>query len=88
MIGFARFLIIGLVVLTLFYGLLTVYVRSLIRERLEDDWDEGGETGDRETYVQQGIAKYEASFRPKLLLLVYILPLIVFGAIFYITNFT
>ncbi|WP_417280619.1 hypothetical protein [Celeribacter sp.] len=87
MLGFLRFLIIGFVVMTLFYGLLTIYVRSLTRERLEDDWEKEGSIGERDAYVEEGIKAYERSFRPKLLLLVYILPLIVFGAIFYVTNF-
>ncbi|WP_417264161.1 hypothetical protein [Celeribacter sp.] len=86
MLGFLRFLIIGFVVMTLFYGLLTIYVRSLTRERLEDDWEKEGSIGERDAYVEEGIKAYERSFRPKLLLLVYILPLIVFGAIFYVTN--
>ncbi|WP_226552290.1 hypothetical protein [Celeribacter naphthalenivorans] len=87
MLGFLRFLIIGFVVMTLFYGLLTVYVRSLTRERLEEDWEKEGSIGERDAYVEEGIKAYERSFRPKLLLLVYILPLIVFAAIFYVTNF-
>ncbi|WP_321364980.1 hypothetical protein [uncultured Celeribacter sp.] len=87
MLGFLRFLIIGFIVMTLFYGLLTVYVRSLTRERLEEDWEKEGSIGERDAYVEEGIKAYERSFRPKLLLLVYILPLIVFAAIFYVTNF-
>lgn len=87
MLGFLRFLIIGFVFMTLFYGLLTVYVRSLTRERLEEDWEKEGSIGERDAYVEEGIKAYERSFRPKLLLLVYILPLIVFAAIFYVTNF-
>lgn len=80
-------MIIGFVVLTGLYLLLSVYVRSLTRERLEDAWEKEGSIGDRDAYVETGMAEYAASFRPKLLLLVYILPLIVFGAIFYVTNF-
>ncbi|NIY79773.1 MAG: hypothetical protein HWE33_13440 [Rhodobacteraceae bacterium] len=87
MLGFLRFLIIGFVVMTLFYGLLSIYVRSLTRERLEEDWEKEGSIGERDAYVEEGIKAYERSFRPKLLLLVYILPLIVFAAIFYVTNF-
>lgn len=84
--GFLRFLVIGFVVLTGFYWLLRLYVRSLTRERLEGEWIEKGSIGDQDDYVEQGLQDYERSFRPKLLLLVYILPLIVFGAIFYVTT--
>ncbi|WP_417246534.1 hypothetical protein [Celeribacter sp.] len=87
MLGFLRFLVIGLVLMTVLYGLLTVYVRSLTRERLEEEWEKEGSIGERDAYVEEGIIDYERSFRPKLLLLVYILPLIAFCAIFYVTNF-
>ncbi|SFJ36104.1 hypothetical protein [Celeribacter neptunius] len=87
MLGFLRFLIIGFVLLTLLYGLLSIYIRSLTRERLEHEWEEEGSIGERDAYVEEGIKAYERSFRPKLLLLVYILPLIVFAAIFYVSNF-
>lgn len=87
MLGFLRFLLIGFVLLSVLYGLLTIYVRSLTRERLEDEWEKEGSIGDRDAYVEEGINDYESSFRPKLLLLVYILPLIVFCTIFYLTNF-
>ncbi|TNE63775.1 MAG: hypothetical protein EP336_16835 [Rhodobacteraceae bacterium] len=87
MLGFLRFLVIGLVLLTGLYLLLGIYVRSLTRERLEDDWEKEGSIGEREDYVEEGMREYERSFRPKLLLLVYILPLVVFAAIFYVTNF-
>ncbi|MCA0044516.1 hypothetical protein [Celeribacter litoreus] len=85
--GFLRFLIIGFVALTAFYFLLKVYLRSVTRERLEEEWAEEGSIGDRDAYVEKGITEYEHSFRPKLLLLVYILPLIAFLVIFYVTNF-
>lgn len=87
MLGFLRFLIIGFVLLTGLYLLLGVYLRSVTRERLENEWEEEGSIGDREAYVEEGMRDYERSFRPKLLLLVYILPLIAFVAIFYVTNF-
>lgn len=85
--GFLRFVIVGFLVLTGLYLLLSVYLRSLTRERLEEEWEKEGSLGDRDAYVEAGMNDYAASFRPKLLLLVYILPLIVFGAIFYVTNF-
>ena len=86
MLGFMRFLIIGFLGLTVLYWLLTIYVRSITRERLEKEWAEEGEIGARDTYVEEGMAAYARSFRPKLLLLVYILPLVAFLAIFFATN--
>ncbi|WP_344846185.1 hypothetical protein [Celeribacter arenosi] len=88
MVGFFRFLIIGFIALSVLYGLLVLYVRSLTRERLEDEWAEEGSIGDLDTYVKEGMDAYEKSFLPKLLLLVYVLPLIAFCVIFYIMNFS
>lgn len=87
MFGFIKFFFIGFIGLTVLYLLLTVYVRSLIRERLENDWREKGSIGTRDDYVQKGLDDYARSIRPKLLLGVYIFPLITFCVIFYMTNF-
>lgn len=87
MLGFLKFFLIGFVGLTVLYVLLTIYVRSLTRERLEKDWEDEGSIGVRDDYVQKGLDDYAHSIRPKLLLGVYILPLITFCVIFYMTNF-
>lgn len=87
MLGFLRFFIVGLIVLTVFYWLLSIYMRSTTRERLEDEWAEEGSIGARDDYVEKGMADYEQSLQPKLLWLVYILPVTAFVAVFYITNF-
>ncbi|SEK75475.1 hypothetical protein [Pacificibacter marinus] len=87
MLGFLKFFLIGLVGLTVLYGLLSVYVRSLTRERLEKEWEEMGSNGIRDDYVEQGMKDYAQSIRPKLLLGVYILPLITFCVVFYMMNF-
>lgn len=87
MFGFLRFFVVGFVGLTVLYILLTIYVRSLTRERLEKEWVEEGSIGARDDYVQKGMDDYAQSIRPKLLLGVYILPMITFCVIFYMTNF-
>ena len=87
MLGFLKFFLIGFVGLTVLYVLLTIYVRSLTRERLEEEWEEEGSIGARDDYVQKGMDAYTHSMRSKLLLGVYIFPLITFCVIFYMTNF-
>lgn len=87
MIGFVRFLLIGLVGLSVLYWLLSIYSRSLARERLEEEWAEEGEIGDREAYVDKGMAEYETSLRKKLVLLVFVVPVVVFLVMFYVVNF-
>jgi hypothetical protein len=87
MIALIRLAVVGFVVLTVLYVIIGIYVRSLRRERLEEMWEEEGKPGERDDYVARGMAEYNASLRPRLLLFVYIIPTIVMGAIIYATNY-
>jgi len=79
MIGLLRLAVFGLAVLTVVYWLALVYARSVRRERLEKEYDEGSIDGDvkghRDDYIAQGMADYEHGLKRKLLWLVYILPI-------------
>ena len=74
-----RLALFGLIALTVIYWLLLVYARSLRRERLEKEYDDGSVDGDvkghRDDYIAQRMAKYEHSLKRKLLWLVYVLPI-------------
>ncbi|MBD3680050.1 MAG: hypothetical protein HUJ27_16820 [Rhodobacteraceae bacterium] len=87
MIGPVRLAVLGLLFLTVLYFLLSIYSRSLARERLEKEWEEDGCPGDRDAYVDRGMAEYETSLRRKLLLLVYVVPIVGFFVLLYVTNF-
>ncbi len=87
MIGIFRLAVIGLVVMTVFYVMIRIYSRSVRREKLENRWEEEGQPGDREAYVEAGMTEYDASLRPKLILLVYIVPTLVVGVLLYIVNY-
>ncbi|MEO8530045.1 MAG: hypothetical protein ABI459_02380 [Deltaproteobacteria bacterium] len=83
-----RIYLVAFVVLTIFYGLLRVYSRSLRREKLEKHWDREKPDGtDRETYVQEGLKAYDRSIRPKLFALIYVVPFIVIGVTIYMVNY-
>jgi hypothetical protein len=82
-----RIYLVAFVVLTIFYGLLRLYSRSLRKEKLEERWDETKPEGiSREDYVRQGLAEYDRSVRPKLLALIYVIPFIVIGITIYMVN--
>ncbi len=84
---FVRFLLFGFIGLSIIYVSLWFYSRSVRREKLEDEWDETKPEGmTRETFVEEGMTAYHASLRPKLLLLVYVVPTIVIGAVIFISN--
>ena len=82
-----RFLIPLLIVLTVLYVGVSIYSRWVRRGKLIAHWDKKGLTGDRDAFVQRGLQKYDASFRRKLILGIYIVPLVVIGILIYVTNF-
>ena len=84
---FVRFLLIGFILMSIVYVTVWFYSRSVRREKLEDQWDaEKPEGIDRDAFIAAGMDKYHNSLRPKLLLLIYVIPTIVVGAIVYIVN--
>ncbi len=87
MAALARLLLMLFVVLTVVYVSLSLYSRSVRRGKLEQEWDEDVQDGDREAFVREGLQDYDQSLRRKLILGVYIVPLLLIGTIIYLTNF-
>jgi len=85
-----RLVVIGFVILSVIYFALSIYSRSVRRERLEKDWAEenpGSTDMDaRDAAVEAGMADYEKGLRPKLLILVYLIPTILVIAALVVTN--
>ncbi len=87
MLGFFKLALFGYLGLTVFYWLLSVYYRSVERERLEKDYDDGGVTGDREAFIKAGLTTFDQSLKRRLVLLVYIVPTVVVAALVWMLNF-
>lgn len=91
MIAFVRLAVFGLIALTVAYFLVSIYSRSVRREKLEKEWDaappEGATAADRDAHIETGMQEYEHGLRKKLIILVYIIPIIVVGVLVYLTNF-
>lgn len=83
----ARLGMLGFVVLSVVYVLVSLYSRSVRRERLEKRWEEEQIGGDREAFVRAGLKEYDRSVRRKLILGVYVVPVIVIGSLIYVINF-
>ena len=77
----------GLIGLSVLYLLLSLYARSVRRETLERQWDEGDGTGEREDFVRAGMETYRHSLRRKLILLVYVVPMVAVSGLIYLINF-
>ncbi|TYB82209.1 hypothetical protein [Maritimibacter fusiformis] len=88
--GFIRLIIFGFLLLSVIYVAISIYSRSIRREKLEDRWAEEHpgdmESPERDAYIETGMTEYQNSIRPKLVLLVYIIPTIAVGLILYLTN--
>jgi Ca2+/Na+ antiporter len=84
MIGLIRLVIFGFIAMTIVYVAVSIYSRSLRREKLEDEWaeehPEDRESEQRDAYIEKGMEEYQNGLRRKLILLVYIVPtILVFG---------
>ena len=82
-----RFLIPLLIILTVIYVGLSIYSRLVRRRKLIAHWEKKGLHGDREAFLKRGMRQYDKSFRKKLLLGVYVIPLGAIALLIYITNF-
>ncbi len=88
MFALARLMVIGFVVLTIVYVSLSFYSRSVRRGKLEKEWNEEGMTGDRDAWIDEGLQDYDGSLRRKLILGVYIIPVILVVTMIYLMNFS
>jgi len=88
--AFVRLVVFGFLILTVLYLCISLYSRSVRREKLEKQWDanppEDATPDTRAAFVADGMKAYEAGLRKKLILLVYIIPPVVVGAIIYFIN--
>lgn len=87
MIGAIRLAVFGFLALAVLFILVSIYSRSVRREKLEKEWDAEVKTGDRAAYIKEGMQDYDSSLRKRLLWLVFVIPVLVVGGMLYVTNF-
>ncbi len=87
MIGLVYLVVFGLLGLSLVYLLVSVYSRSVRREKLEKRFDAGDGEGDRDAYIEAGMKVYQHGLRRRLIWLVYIIPIVVVGVTIYLVNY-
>lgn len=87
MIGLIRLSVFLALFLTLVYVLVSIYSRSVRREKLEERWEAEGSIGDRDDYVKAGMVDYDKSLRKRLIWLVYVIPVTIIVALVYLLNF-
>jgi len=88
--SFVRLVIFGFLILGVVYVCVSIYSRSVRREKLEKEWDgeppENATPEARATFIKDGMADYESGLRKKLILLIFVIPPIVVGTIIYFIN--
>lgn len=85
-IGWLRLMAFALVGLTIVYFFVSLYSRSVRREKLEKRWVAEELEGDRDAWIEEGMREYDQGLKKKLLWLIYILPLTVAAVIAYVIN--
>lgn len=90
MLALIRLVVFGFIAMTIAYGAISIYSRSLRREKLEDEWaeDHPGDTNsaERDAYIDQGMKEYQNGLRRKLIWLVYIVPTVLVIGIVVVIN--
>ncbi len=88
--GFIKLIVFGFIGLSVIYLSVSLYSRSVRKERLEDSFDadnpDGGDPDARDTFIAEGMLAYNTSIRPKLIGLVYVVPAVVIAGIVYTIN--
>ncbi len=92
MIGLLKALPLAFAALTVVYLLVSIYSRSIRREKLEKAWDtdparEGAAKDERDTYIEAGMETYRHGLRRKLIWLVYVIPMAVALVTVYFVNY-
>ncbi|MRU15930.1 hypothetical protein FDP25_10880 [Roseovarius sp. A21] len=87
MLAFLRLVVFGFLILSVIYVIVSFWSRAVRRRKLEQEWNDTGRPGDKDTYMTKGMAQYDRSLRRKLILLIYVVPVVVISVIIYVTNF-
>lgn len=87
MFALARLMFVGFIVLTVIYVCLSLYSRAVRKGKLRAEWNEGTQEQPLETFLEEGLEDYDKSLRRRLILSVYVIPVILVSVIIYLTNF-
>lgn len=87
MAALARLMVVGFIVLSVIYICLSLYSRSVRKGKLRAEWNEGPKEQSLDAFLEEGLAEYDKSLRRKLILSVYVIPVILVSVVVYLTNF-
>lgn len=87
MAALVRLMVIGFIVLSVIYICLSLYSRAVRKGKLRAEWHEGSQEQPLEAFLEEGLQEYDKSLRRKLILSVYVIPVILVSGVIYLTNF-
>tara|TARA_R110002110_G_scaffold40703_1_gene129978 strand:- start:194 stop:460 length:267 start_codon:yes stop_codon:yes gene_type:complete len=87
MAALVRLMVVGFIVLTVIYVCLSLYSRAVRKGKLRAEWYEGPQEQSLDEFIDEGLAEYDKSLRRKLILSVYVIPVILVSVVIYLTNF-
>jgi hypothetical protein len=87
MAALVRLMVVGFIALSVIYVCLSLYSRAVRRGKLRAEWHEGSQDQTLDEFLDEGLEDYDKSLRRKLILSVYVIPVILVSVIVYLTNF-
>lgn len=88
MLLWLRNIIIIILVLTVIYAVLSFKARQQHKDKLAGTYAASKSTEPKDVYIAKGLSAYQRSYRPKLILTVYLIPLAVISLLIYLANHT
>ena len=88
MIIWIRNIILIILILTIIYAVLSFKARRQQRDKLAGAYEGSDKNDTKEAYIDKGLRSYQRSYRPKLIFMVYLIPLSVVSLLIYLANHT
>lgn len=92
MFGIIRNIVIIFILLSVAYAILSFTARVKQRAQLEAEYKSQSElrqmTEEKDVFVARGMKRYGRSYKPKLILGVYVIPGLIMGFLIYLAQYT
>ncbi len=86
MILWIRNAVLLMIILMITYGALSFSMRQRHRRKLKDEYELSDKSEDKSEFIAKGMMDYQKSYRPKLILGVFLAPIFVFFLLLYLAN--
>ena len=88
MLPWIRNIVFIILILTIIYAVLSFKARRQQRDKLAGAYETSDKSETKDAYIDKGLQSYQRSYRPKLIFMVYLIPLSVVCLLIYLANHT